>query len=120
MHTGEEMAHIQARFGGPLTRRFGTSRHCLLESVQLRLQIVTEHRALKTLQGLLDAISEIFMDVIVALAHMRQESLSTLTHMLHTIALRLREAGHGSLKEVEFGRQILFEIVQRHLLMGDL
>ena len=31
LHTVEEMAHIQARFGGPFTRHFGTSRHRLLE-----------------------------------------------------------------------------------------
>jgi hypothetical protein len=119
MYTVEEMVHILARFSDPVTLRFRTSCHGFLEDMQLRLQVVTEHRLLKDLKRLLDTVSEILMDFFVLLAYMCQEVLSTVTHIPHAIALCLYESGHGFLKCIELRRQILFEIVNGNLVMGD-
>lgn len=119
MYAVEEVVHIHARFSDPVTWRFRKPRHGLLEAVQLRLQIVIEHRLLKDFKCLLGTVSEIFMNVVVLLAAMRQEVSSTVSYVPYPVALCLSEPRHGVLKRIEFRGQILFEIVDSNLVVGD-
>ena len=104
VNTVEETLYMQARVSDPATRRFCKSGHGFFKNVQLCRQVVTEHGLLKDVERLLHTVSEIFMNVFIAFANMRQEVLSTLTHIPHAMAPCLCEAGQIALKGVEFRR----------------